>query len=396
MAASAERNTSVRDALRELDPHLFERLQESITEDTLYRYLEPISNAHAPFQTARWTRGRVIEGLLDDDGLLERENVSFYRDFQRTGNTMLALGKEERAKDVWLLAHLDMVSYLVEASVDDRYELMPICYHLVEAGSRPAVALAYSLQAQGYETIAMGQLISSGPNDTPYFLPDEPVRLTRGTRITFHSELTWKRDTGELRGSLDDAAGAAALLVAARFLADYDVEVMLALTDEEEGKAGLGSQSICRGGARLLRYFEQPELVIASDIHEAAEMYGGEGPVHFQPGDGASFTERAAHGVGSVVPPHLYALQRQMAEEFQEVGIRLCENIGGYVSRTESVNAMLRTPNIALIGFLGVNRHFQRDVESANIKDLVDLARVVAAYVLFTKTPLWQKVNGRS
>jgi hypothetical protein len=50
--------------------------------------------------------------------------------------------------------------------------------------------------------------------------------------------------------------------------------------------------------------------------------------------------------------------------------------------------------NVALIGFLGENRHFDKDVTSANIKDLVDLARVVVCYVLLTQTPIWREVMG--
>jgi hypothetical protein len=54
---------------------------------------------------------------------------------------------------------------------------------------------------------------------------------------------------------------------------------------------------------------------------------------------------------------------------------------------------MYRTPNLTLLGFLGINRHFQRDVESANINDLVDLAKVVVCYALLTKTSLWQEMG---
>jgi hypothetical protein len=70
----------------------------------------------------------------------------------------------------------------------------------------------------------------------------------------------------------------------------------------------------------------------------------------------------------------------------------LIENIGGYLSRTESINAMYRTPNISLIGFLGENRHFQNKVESANIKDLVDLAKSVVCLVLYTQTEHWKEL----
>ena len=108
-----------------------------------------------------------------------------------------------------------------------------------------------------------------------------------------------------------------------------------------------------------------------------------------EPGGGASFAEKAALGLGEVTPPHIFELKRNLAEELDTVGIRLRENLGGYVSRTEGINAMVRTPNVSLIGFLGENRHFQRDVESANISDLVDVSKAVACFALLTTTQYW-------
>jgi hypothetical protein len=123
-------------------------------------------------------------------------------------------------------------------------------------------------------------------------------------------------------------------------------------------------------------------------------MLEGNGPVGLQPGEGACFTEKASRGRGAVTPPHLYELERQFATELAAEGIRLLENWGGYLGRSEGVNAMLRTPNVALVGFLAENRHFEKDVTSANIKDLVDLARAIVCYVLLTQTPIWQEAMG--
>ncbi len=375
-------------ALTEVDPRIFERLDDEITQNSIYQYLKPIADAHAPFQTAAWTRGRVIEDTLGPE-LLNRQNVSFERNFEKTGNTVLLLGKEPRKKNVWLLAHLDVVTYLIESGDNDAYLLTPICYDLMEPGERRAVAIGFNLDNSSYEIVTHGKIKVEDHEAEPYFIPDDPVSLYPGMRVCFHSEMSWDRNTGVIRGSLDDAGGAAALIQAAVFLADFDIELLLGLMDEEEGKAGMGSQTICRGGARLPRYFDQPELVIASDIHEAAEMYGGQGPNNMRPGDGASFAEKSARGLGEVTPPHLYEFKRRLAEELDMVGIRLRENLGGYVSRTEGINAMLRTPNVSLIGFLGENRHFQRDVESANIADLVDLSKAVVCFALLTTTPYW-------
>lgn len=380
-------------ALQEIDTDIFENLHREINEDSLYHLLKPLADTIAPSQTVPFTRARLVEEMLEQGGLLKRENVQFVRNFQNTGNAVLLLGRNERAKDIWLLAHLDQISYLVEQPKDGRYPLTPNCYHLMDPGRRSAVALGYNLKTCTYEIITHGEILTKKTEEIPIFLPASPVLLHQGVRICYTSELQWNRATGEVQGSLDDAAGAASLILAARFLARYDIEVMLGLTDEEEGKAGMGSQSIGRGGSRLLRYFDQPQLVIASDIHEAADMYGGTGPAGFNPGDGASFAEKAASAVGEITPPHLYELERQLAKELTEVGISLRENIGGYISRTEGINALRRTPNICLMGFLGVNRHFQRDLESCNINDLVNLAKSVVCMSLLVKTSLWKELG---
>lgn len=376
------------DALNEVDPKIFDRLNDEITQESLYKYLKPIADAHAPSQSTAWTRAKVVEDLLGPE-FLNRDNVSFIRNYENTGNTVFMLGNDPHKKKVWLMAHLDMITYLIEPEDNGVYPLTAICYDLMEPGERDAVALGFNISSLGYEIVTHGIIRVEDKEEKPCFIPNDAVHLHPGMRVCFHSELSWDRDTGVVRGSLDDAAGAAALIRAVVFLADYDIELLLGLTDEEEGKAGIGSQTICRGGARLPRYFDQPELVIASDIHEAAKMYGGGGPTNFRIGDGASFAEKSAHGLGEITPPHLYELKRKLAEELDTVGIRLRENLGGYLSRTEGINAMYRTPNISLMGFLGENRHFQKDVESANISDLVDLSKAIVCFALLTKTSLW-------
>ena len=383
---------SVVGALKNFDTDLFLKLHATITEESFYRYLKPLADTYSPSQSASWTRAHLLQSMLAEDGYSEKENFKFARNFQRTGNSVILLGQDDTAKQIWLLAHLDQITYLIEDHLGDRYSLMPICYHLMEPGERGAVAVAYDLETNAYEVIDKGKILCENQDDV-FYLPgsDKPIRP--GIRVCFESQMTWNHESGEIRGSLDDAAGVVALVEAVKFLADYDVELVLGLTDEEEGKAGFGNQTICRGGARLLRYFNQPDLVIASDIHEAADMYGGGGPDDFKIGDGASFAEKAAKGLGTITPPHIYELMKQMANELAGEDIRLRENLGGYLSRTESVNAMVRTPNVALMGFLGENRHFQRDLETGNIKDLVDLAKSVVCLVLFTQTQKWQQMG---
>src|SRR5512140_2613262 len=379
-------------ALKELDPNLFACLQHEISEESIYALLKPLADTYAPSQSVPFTRARVLRKLLEADGTLSLPNVCLDTNYKNTGNTVLLLGEEENRKQVWVLAHLDIISYLIEPAVDGRYPLSPLCYHMMLPGvSLPGVALGYNLDRQGYEVVCEGQILTDEMHQI-FFIPREPARLRPGQRVCFASQMDWDRQTGELRGSIDDIAGVAALLAAARFLARYKIELLLGLTDEEEGVSGESNQTICRGGARLLRFFEQPELVIATDIHESAPMLEGKGPSGFHPGDGASFAEKASHNRGEITPPHLYELMRCLAEELRPQGIRLTENLDGYLSRTEGVNAMLRTPNVVLMGFLGENRHFQVQETTANIKDLVDLARSVVCFALLTQPPAWQAV----
>jgi hypothetical protein len=183
-----------------------------------------------------------------------------------------------------------------------------------------------------------------------------------------------------------------ALLLAAAVLRHYPVEVMIGLTDEEEGPPGDATQSFCKGGRRLVRFFEPPDLAIVSDVHESEAMMHGPGPRDLYPGDGAVFAERSSGGRGTATPPHLYQVQQALATAVGRRGTRLRENWGGYVSRSEDVNATIMTPNIGLMGILCSNRHLALDVPRANLNDVIDLARAVASYTLLVHSDLWQHI----
>lgn len=377
-------------ALRKLDSGLFERLFHEISAERVYAYLQPLADTVAPSQTTSRTRGAVLQSLLQREVVLQYARIRFQRDYQGTGNTVLQLGHEDRRKRVWMFAHLDSISYFVEPGSGSQCPLTPYCYHMMQPGRQPAVAVRYDSQRARYEVAAHGTIVTEA-NGAAFFEPVEPITIRPGDRVCFHVPTEWDRDSDTVRGNLDDIGGAVALVLAAIFLADYNLELMLGLTDEEEGASGAGNQTFCRGGARLLGFFDQPELVIDVDVHEAVQMPDGSGPVGLAPGDGACFAEKASRGRGTVTPPHLYELERQLASELAGVGVRLRENQGGYVSRTEGVNAMLRTPNVALVGFLTANRHFEKGVPTGKLSDLVDLARSAVCLALLTQTPVWRE-----
>jgi putative aminopeptidase FrvX len=307
---------------------------------------------------------------------------------------VLEIGSNAHHKRVWMLAHLDQISYLVDPGSNGRYPLLPLCYHMQEAGSRPAHALKPDLERGGFAVCARGVIEVDGSD--VYFLAEGGAQLRPGMRVVYESDFGWDRQSGQITGHLDDTVGCTAVLLAAGVLRHYPVEVLIELTDEEEGPPGDANQSFAKGGRRLVRLFDPPELAIVSDVHESEAMVRGPGPVDIRPGDGAVFAERSSSGRGTATPPHLYALEQHLAVAIGERGISLRENWGGYVSRSEDVNATIVTPNIALIGVLCSNRHFANGRPTANLGDVLDLAKIIVAFTLLAHSSVWRRVMPQS
>jgi hypothetical protein len=99
-------------SLRAVDSHLFDRMNADITPDDPHRYLKAISETPAPFQTVASSRGAVVELLLREDGLLDGSSVACDLNFQDSDNTVLFMGDSSSATPIWLLAHLDTMTYL--------------------------------------------------------------------------------------------------------------------------------------------------------------------------------------------------------------------------------------------------------------------------------------------
>ncbi len=328
---------------------------------------------------------------MRDDGLLGTSRLIWDSNYEGSGNAALLLGREPKRKRVWLLAPLDQISYLVDPGDGDRYPLMPLCYHMQHDGCRPAVALIHDLRAGALVVQARGAIEVDGESVT--FVVENGGPLGAGTRVVYDSHLVWDRETNGLRGYLDDSLACTAMLLAAGVLHHEPVEVLFGFTDEEEGPAGNANQSFGRGGRRLIDSFPPPDLVIASDVHEAEATNHGPGPRHLHPGDGAVFAERSSNGRGGVTPPHLYALQAHLAAALRPRGTRLHENWGGYVARGEDINAVAVTPNVALLGILCSNRHYAMDQPAANLADVLDLARAFVAYTLLVHSDLWPRLT---
>jgi len=136
-----------------------------------------------------------------------------------------------------------------------------------------------------------------------------------------------------------------------------------------------------RGGSRIVGMLPPPDLAIVADVQQA----GGDpqtvvpaGPANTtRLGQGAVLSEFSSLARGAVTPPHLYALARFLADRLAEFGVKVQESNNAYTSRSDDVSVLLKTPNILLLGFPGFNRHFDRAVPSANLFDVVDLAKAL-------------------
>ena len=180
---------------------------------------------------------------------------------------------------------------------------------------------------------------------------------------------------------MDNAGGVAALAVAAPVLAQAGVEALIALPDEEEGPPGAGSQMMGRGGSRIVSLLPPPDLAVIADVQQAggdpdADTHAGvENSTRL--GAGAVLAEFSSLARGAVTPPHLYALARQLTDVMGQAGVRVQESNNAYISRSDDVGVLLKTPNILLLGFPGFNRHFDLGPPRANLHDVVHLAKAL-------------------
>ncbi len=373
-------------------PGLFERLERLITPERAFACFKLIADTYAPTLTVRYTRGPVIKALLDEarnQGWCG-SNMVFHRNYLASGNVALEFGRQPR-KPVWAMAHLDIISFLTGPRQGNRYKVTPFCEPRQSNGVREALALAFSQETGGLVEIARGRLISED-NGKSNFFETETEDLPPATRVVYASQAEWERASGMVYGTVDDAFGCAALVMAAMALSHYAAEALILLTDEEEGVVAPGNRAFARASTRLLHRVAPehlPDFITITDLHEdVSELFAGNfNGARF--GQGALFAPFASGAKGGVTPPHLLSFQRELARYLGERNISLREN-PGYVSRSDCVSAMLATPNVALVGFPGAYSHFA-DTPRAHIGDLVNLAKVMAVYLLVAQHPAWQE-----
>lgn len=349
-------------------PTLIDDIIDAITPQTVLNVLRSIADTPAPSGASSLSRGAVVHSWFEANGL-DRDGARFDRDAFDSGCDVLTGGQG----GVAVVAHLDEVSYLLREPVQPgSWQVVPYCYHLAEDAA-PARVVRYAPNGS-WKVLCEAEISLQGD----HHLVTHPtnVQLALGDRVVLQSPLAHDESTGRVTGSLDNAAGVAAALVASQVMARSGIPFSTYLTDEEEGPSGAASQTISRGAARLLRRVEPAPLTVAVDIHglSAAELRRSES--HHRPW-GASLAEYSSGGKGSVARPDIYASLRRALESLEDRGISVRPNIGGHVPRSDDVVAMLHSSRVVIVGYPGQNRHFDRGLPAVNLHDLVDLGRAL-------------------
>lgn len=348
---------------------MWEKCDQLITQDAALELLISIADTPAPSGASSITRGEQVELWWSKQGL-ESSGAQLTSDAYRSGCDLLSLG----TGGLRMLAHLDEVSYLLDgpAGSPGLWWVAPYCYHLAE---KPAPARAIRFAPDGsWVTVATGEVTMVETRHV--FKTPETTELGPADRIVLASDVSVDLKTKRVTGSLDNAAGVASALLAASVLSAMGIPFSLGLTDEEEGPSGASSQTISRGAARLLRHLEDAPLAVAIDIHGVPTEDLTSVQDHDKPW-GASLAEFSSHGRGSVAPPQLFAGVKDLLCSLQDHGVNVKQNVGGYVPRSDDVTAMTHSNRVIILGYPGMNRHFDRGLPATNLEDLLHLARAL-------------------
>jgi len=151
--------------------------------------------------------------ILEKDGVLANPNIHFDSNFKQTGDSILLTGTHETAKKIWLLAHLDNISYLVQPQLNGVYPLVPLCYHMMAPGKLPGAVVSYDIESRKYKIVSEGFIVTDNTGAV-FYDPTDGKEVRAGQRVCFKSDFSWNKVTGEIRGSIDDIAGAIALIFA--------------------------------------------------------------------------------------------------------------------------------------------------------------------------------------
>ncbi len=341
---------------------------DTAAEHAVFKTLRLIADTPAPSQTASLTRGPIIEELLIERGLL-KDDVAYTSNAFDTGCDVLQKGD----RGIRLVAHMDEISYVVSgAPRGSSWPLVPFCYHLAD-GPRRARAIRYDAAA-GYRVLCAGEVRDE---EGLGFFPEGGATLEPGDRVVLNHPMEVEASGTRITGHIDNAAGVACALIAAEILCKSGIPFSVVLTDEEEGPAGQSSQTISRGAARVYPHLDPAPMDVVIDVHGLSDEDLRRSRFHERRW-GASLAEFSSNARGSVTPPHVYGTLREVAEALHSHDVMVRQNVGGYVSRSDDVIAMMHSSRVAILGYPGMNRHFDEGAAAANLTDLRDLAIALA------------------
>lgn len=257
-------------------------------------------------------------------------------------------------------------------------ELIPLCAHRASPdGKYDALVLRYIEKDGGVLEVVTEGKIGTAENQIPFFAGGGSIpALQIGDRVIYNYPV--QNEEGTLRGTLDNAAGMAACLAAFKTIMEIAEEVKISFedlglsvvfTDEEEGVPA-SNATFARGMRRFLRNKEtaHPRLMINVDGHDTETS-----------NHGALYASAVSKGKGIIVPPQLYVPFEDFMHGLKQ---QYCVNntateLAGSVSRSDDVAMMEVSPNVLICGYATQNPHFNTDIPTANLSDLVHLSKAI-------------------
>ena len=300
--------------------------------DRLWDMLRRLLAAHAPSGGANLPGaiGDEIAALAGELGLGDRVIPAL----GATGNAALWLGAERPQADVVVAAHMDRPSFRVQNPDDGT--LFAICANRFPPGNyrTPAKAVRF---ADGRLVVGAQGTLVSRKGDGEAALRFEVGRGTLAWEDTVLIDAPPARDGDRVTGTgLDNSLGVLAALLAASALgADEnalrraDRRLLVAFTDQEEGPP---DGFFGHGAARLAHALPPPAVgCVVVDAQTAGPGLGVE------LGRGAGHGTASGWGRGSIVPPNVHALARDLAGQLNEARPGTVQINTGYLSRSDDV-----------------------------------------------------------
>ncbi len=354
------------------------QLRELTQPQDLLALFAQVAETPGPSQTVSYSRGRAIQEAVE--GFLGPETQALLdRNLAGTGVVALRFAPTPR---VIFVAHADEISYLVGSTEilpsfpeGNGTPLVPFCNHNAQV-DWPGSAWRFDPDAQRLAQVARGTIRSRELAGTwrAWFQAEEGD-VAPGDRVIYETSTHGDPD-GLLRGKVDNALGATALLAAAQALVRTGQwpPVWFLFTDEEEGPPQTAA-SFSRSMRRLVHSLPLPPETLF------VEVDGHEVPHAQTPGPSAFFGEAAKLAQGVVTPPDLYIPFRGFAAWLAQQGVALQEN-RGYISRSDSVAIMERYRHVLLCGYQVRDTHYRHGWPTASLNGLVALAQTLACVAL--------------